>query len=85
MSEGTRYQSIVVEWAKLINAPKEAEDDIDVYAKPRKDHNSMANMYKEVPDKALETQARLSVLCVVWIGHHEHHIEAHLVAQIRRS
>ena len=55
MSEGTRYQSIVVEWAKLINAPKEAEDDIDVYAKPRKDHNSMANMYKEIPDKALET------------------------------
>ena len=55
MTEGTRYQSSIDEWAKLINAPEEAEDDIDVYAKPRKDHNSMANMYKEIPDKALET------------------------------
>ena len=39
----------------MINAPEEDENDIDVYAKPRKDHNSMANMYKEIPDKALET------------------------------
>ena len=43
------------EWAKLINAPEEHEDDLDVYAKKKKDHNSMANMYKEIPDKALET------------------------------
>ena len=55
MIEGTKYQSIIFEWAKLINAPKEYENDTDVYAKPRKDHNSMANMYKEIPDKALET------------------------------
>ena len=55
MSEGTRYQSTVAEWAKLINAPAEHEDDIDVYAKKKKDHKSMANMYKEIPDKALET------------------------------
>jgi hypothetical protein len=39
----------------LINAPKEAEDDLDVYSKPRKDHNSMANMYKPIPDAALDT------------------------------
>src|SRR6266511_3256904 len=55
MTEGTRYQSKISEWAKLINAPKEGEDDLDVYAKPRNDHNSMANMYKPIPDKALET------------------------------
>ena len=61
MSEGTRYQSIVVEWAKLINAPEEHEDDLDVYAKKKKDHNSMANMYKEIPDKALETHKLGSV------------------------
>ena len=61
MSEGTRYQSTVAEWAKLINAPEEHEDDTDVYAKRKKDHNSMANMYKEIPDKALETHKLGSV------------------------
>lgn len=55
MSEGTRYQSSVEEWAKLINAPKEDEDDLDVYAKKKKDHNSMAHMYREIPDAAVET------------------------------
>ena len=55
MSEGTRYQSTVEEWASLINAPKENEDDLDIYAKNKMDHNSMAHMYKEIPDKALET------------------------------
>lgn len=55
MTEGTRYQSTIAEWAKLINALSEGENDIDVYAKPRKDHNSMANMYKEIPHKPLET------------------------------
>ena len=60
MSEGTRYQSSI-EWAKLINAPEEAEDYIDVYAERKKDHNSMANMYKEIPDKALETHKLGSV------------------------
>ena len=54
MTKGTRYQSIA-EWAKLINSPAEEENDIDVYAKTRKDHNSMAHMYQEIPDKALET------------------------------
>ena len=53
MSEGTRYQSSVDEWAKLIKAPEEHEDDLDVYAKKKKDHNSMAS--KEIPDKALDT------------------------------
>ena len=55
MSEGTRYQSSVEELAKLINAPKENEDDLDVYAKKKKDHNSMASMYKEILDADLET------------------------------
>ena len=55
MSEGTRYQSTVAEWAQLINAPEENEDDLDVYAKKKKDHNSMASMYKEIPDADLET------------------------------
>ena len=55
MSEGTRYQSIVEEWARLINAPKEDDDDLDIYAKKKMDHNSMAHMYKEIPDKAVET------------------------------
>ena len=49
------------EWAKLIKAPKEHEKDIDVYAEKKKDHNSMANMYKEIPDKALETHKLGSV------------------------
>src|SRR3954466_1622175 len=55
MSEGTRYQSTVAEWAQLINAPEEQEDDLDVYAKKKMDHNSMASMYKEIPDADLET------------------------------
>lgn len=61
MSEGTRYPLTVDEWAKLINAPDEHEDDLDVFAKKKKDHNSMANMYKEIPDKALETHKLGSV------------------------
>ena len=55
MSEGTRYESTVEEWVELINAPKENEDDLDVYAKKKKDRNSMAHMYKEILDAALET------------------------------
>ena len=43
------------EWAQLINTPKESEDDFDVYAEKKKDHNTMANMYKEIPDAALDT------------------------------
>ena len=55
MTEVTKYQSTISEQAKLINAPKEDENATDVYAKPRKDHNSMTNMFKTIPDKALET------------------------------
>ena len=55
MFEGTRYQSTVEEWASLINFPKENEDDLDIYAKKKMDHNSMAHMYKEIPDKAVES------------------------------
>ena len=61
MPGGTRYQSIDKEWSKLINAPEEHEDDLDVYATKKKYHNSMANMYKEIPDKALETHKLGSV------------------------
>ena len=39
----------------MINAPKENDDDLDVYAKKKMGHNTMAHMYKEIPDKALET------------------------------
>ena len=53
MSEGTRYQSTVEEWAKLINARKESEDDLDIYAKKKMDHNSMAHMYKEIQTNPL--------------------------------
>src|SRR3954469_25945469 len=55
MLEGTRYQSTVAEWAQLINAPEEQEDDLDIYAKKKMDHNSMSNMYKEIPEDDLET------------------------------
>ena len=54
MTEGQRHQSNVHEWARLINSPEEEEHQIDVYSE-KKDHNTMANMYKEIPDKALET------------------------------
>ena len=55
MSEGTRYQSTVAEWAQIINAPEEQDDDLDIYAKKKMDHNSMSNMYKEIPNEALDT------------------------------
>ena len=29
MSEGTRYQYTIAEWAQLINAPEEHEDDLE--------------------------------------------------------
>ena len=61
MSEGTRYQSTVEEWVELINAPKESEGDLDVYVEKKKDHNSMAHMYREILDKALETHKLGSV------------------------
>ena len=53
MTEGIKYLSTISEWAKLINAPKEDENETDVYAKHRKDHNSMDNVYKPIPDDAL--------------------------------
>ena len=46
---------------KTNKCPKEAEKDIDVYAEKKKDHNSMANMCKEISDKALETHKLGSV------------------------
>lgn len=61
MTEGQRNQSIVDEWVRLINAPEEEENDIDVYAEKKKCHNSMDNTYKEIPDKALETHQLGSV------------------------
>ena len=65
MSEGTRYQSTVEEWAELINSPKESEDDLDLYAEKKKDHNSMSHMYREIPEKALETHKLGSVHCLL--------------------
>ena len=44
MSEGTRYKSTVDEWAKLIKAPEEHEDDLDVYTRKKQDHKSMENI-----------------------------------------
>ena len=55
MSEGTRYEYAIEEWAQLINAREESEDDLDVYAEKKKGHISMANMYIEIPDDALDT------------------------------
>ena len=55
MFEGTRYQSTVAEWAQLINAPEEHDDDMDIYAKKKMGHNTMSHMYKEIPNEALET------------------------------
>ena len=39
----------------MINAPEDHEDDLHVYAKTKKDHNSMAHMYRDIMDAALET------------------------------
>jgi hypothetical protein len=61
MTEGSRYQSTISEWAELLDAPKEEEDDIDVYGKLGMDHNSMANMYKPIPKKDLDTHKLGSV------------------------
>src|SRR4051812_29284213 len=55
MSKGTRHQSTIAEWAQLINAREEHEGDLDIYAKKKMDHNSMSNMYKEIPNEALDT------------------------------
>jgi hypothetical protein len=41
----------VIEWATLLGVPEAKENDIDVYAKPKMDHNTMANMYTEIPNK----------------------------------
>ena len=43
------------------NAPEEEEEDIDVYAKPKMDQNSMANMYKPIPEKDDESHKLGSV------------------------
>ena len=45
----------------MIKVPEEHEDDLDVDAKKKKDHNSMASMYKEIPDEDLETHKLGSV------------------------
>jgi hypothetical protein len=44
----------VLEWATLLGVPKADEDDIDVYAKPKMDHNTMANLYTKIPKKDKE-------------------------------
>ena len=49
MTEGTRYESTVDEWAAILGAPQVQEGDLDVYSEPKANHNSMANMYNEIP------------------------------------
>ena len=84
MSEGTRYQSTIEEWAKLINAPEEHEDDLDIYAEKKKDHNTIANMYKEIPDADLDTHKFGSnTLLVVWSANHKLDLKAHTTTQVR--
>ena len=39
----------------MINAPEENEDDLDVYDEKKKYHNTIAHMYREIPDDALDT------------------------------
>ena len=83
MSEGTRYHSTIEEWENLINAPKEEEDDLDVYAKKKMDHNSMSNMYKEIPNEALDTFKFGSVHYLLRATNNQLDLEAHLIAQVR--
>jgi hypothetical protein len=61
MIEGSRYQSTISEWATLLGAPEEDDDDVDIYAKLKMDHNSMANMYTAIPEKDIETHKLGSV------------------------
>src|SRR3989337_142474 len=61
MTEGIRYQSTISEWASLLGAPKEEDDDYYVYAKLKMDHHSMANMYTAIPQKDIETHKLGSV------------------------
>ena len=69
---------------KFDNAPKEKEDDLDVYAKKMKDHNSMAHMYRETPDTALETHKFGSIhYLFVRIAYHQLDLKAHSAAQVR--
>ena len=72
------------QWAQLINAPEEQEDDLDVYAKNKKDHNTMAHMYKEIPDAALEnTQVWISTLPSVRLANNQLDPQAHSLAKVR--
>ena len=54
MTEGQRLESSVDEWAKLLGLPPRREGFLDVYAKSKMDHNSMANMYKPIPAEDVE-------------------------------
>lgn len=49
MPDGHRYDATIVEWASIIGAPKQEDRDVDVYAEAKKNQNSMANMYKTIP------------------------------------
>jgi hypothetical protein len=54
MTEGQKLSSTVEEWAGILNAPVQRADDVDVYGIPKKNHESMKNMYKEIPAEDLE-------------------------------
>ena len=68
----------------MINTPEESEDDLDVYAKKKMDHNSMSHMYKEIPDEALEIfQVWISSFSSVRAAYNQPDLKAHSFAQIR--
>ena len=83
MTEGIRYQSTISEWASLLGAPKEEDDDIDIYAKLKMDHNSMANMYTAIPQKD-NSQTWISEASAPRISHNEHYTAVHSATQVRR-
>ncbi|KAI4983740.1 hypothetical protein ZWY2020_025606 [Hordeum vulgare] len=56
-----RYESTVYEWATIIGAPKQEDQDVDAYSEAKKSSNSMANMYKTIPHKYLASHKMGSV------------------------
>ncbi|KAI5013153.1 hypothetical protein ZWY2020_028107 [Hordeum vulgare] len=53
MSDGHKYESTIDDWATIIGSPKQKKSDVDVYSEAKMSHNTMANMYKPIPDKYL--------------------------------
>ena len=55
MTEDTRYQATVDEWATTLGAPQVQEGDIDVYSEAKMNHNTMANMYNPISTAYVKT------------------------------